>query len=234
MPRNSRRDFPGLFHHIMSQGINKEYIFDNDKLKKMYIDLIKEKSEKNNVKIMAYCIMDNHVHMLINVDKIEEMCKFMQQINTAYAKFYNKEFDRVGYVFRNRYLSKAILDEGQLKRCIVYIHKNPVEAKIVEHERDYIFSSFNEYIKDDNKSKIICPDVEKILFGDIPKETENLIKIVEIRNKARKLGITRILATDRLIKFEPMNLKITLTNDFNNDILIRVMLEINKIENTIV
>ena len=46
MPRNSRRDFPGLFHHIMSQGINKEYIFDNDKLKKMYIDLIKEKSEK--------------------------------------------------------------------------------------------------------------------------------------------------------------------------------------------
>ena len=71
-------------------------------------------------------------------------------------------------------------------------------------------------------------------FGDIPKETENLIKIVEIRNKARKLGITRILATDRLIKFEPMNLKITLTNDFNNDILIRVMLEINKIENTIV
>ncbi len=80
----------------------------------MYIDLIKEKSEKNNVKIMAYCIMDNHVHMLINVDKIEEMCKFMQQINTD-AKFYNKQFDRVGYVFRNRYLSKAILDEGQLK-----------------------------------------------------------------------------------------------------------------------
>ena len=66
------------------------------------------------------------------------------------------------------------------------------------------------------------------------KETEKLIKIVEIRNKARKLGITRILATDKLIKFEPMNLKITLTNEFNNDILIRVMLEINKLENTIV
>ena len=65
------------------------------------------------------------------------------------------------------------------------------------------------------------------------KETENLIKIVEIRNKARKLGITRILATDRLIKFEPMNLKIALTNSSNNDILIRVQLEISKLENTI-
>ena len=70
-------------------------------------------------------------------------------------------------------------------------------------------------------------------FGDIPKETENLIKIVEIRNKARKLGITRILATDRLIKIEPMNLKIALTNSSNNDILIRVQLEISKLENTI-
>ena len=65
------------------------------------------------------------------------------------------------------------------------------------------------------------------------KETENLIKIVEIRNKARSLGITRILATNTMIKFEPMNLKIALTNDFNNDILIRVMLEITKMENTI-
>ena len=70
-------------------------------------------------------------------------------------------------------------------------------------------------------------------YGDIPKETENLIKIVEIRNKARKLGITRILATDKMIKFEPMNLKIALTNSSNNDILIRVQLEISKLESTI-
>ena len=58
-------------------------------------------------------------------------------------------------------------------------------------------------------------------FGDIRKETENLIKIVEIRNKARSLGITRILATKSMIKFEPMNYKIALTNDFNNDIPIK-------------
>ena len=70
-------------------------------------------------------------------------------------------------------------------------------------------------------------------FGDIPKETENLIKIVEIRNKARKLGITRIFANDKMIKFEPMNLKFSLTNSVNNDILIRVQLEISKLENTI-
>lgn len=68
-------------------------------------------------------------------------------------------------------------------------------------------------------------------YGDIPKETENLIKIVEIRNIARKLGITRIIANKNMIKFDPINLKIRLTNISNNDILIRVQLEISKLKN---
>lgn len=167
MARNSRKDFPGLFHHIMSQGINKEYIFNNDNLKNTYKCIIKEKSQKNNVKIVAYCIMDNHVHMLINIEKVEDMCKFMQQVNTTYAKFYNKSYNRVGYVFRNRYLSKSILDKKQLKKCIVYIHRNPVVAKIVEKEDKYDFSSYNEYLQE--KNKIICSDSSKILFGEISK-----------------------------------------------------------------
>lgn len=65
-------------------------------------------------------------------------------------------------------------------------------------------------------------------YGDLPKETENLIKIVEIRNEARKLGITRILANKNFIKFEPVSYNIRLTNMTNNDILIRVQLEISK------
>lgn len=170
MPRNSRKDFPGLFHHIMSQGINKEYIFNDDNLKRKYINIISEKLQKNNVNIISYCIMDNHVHMLINVQKIEHMCKFMQQVNTSYAKFYNKFYNRVGYVFRNRYLSKSILDERQFKKCIVYIHKNPVVAEIVKREEDYIFSSYNEYLQGTNTFSILSPNASQMLFGDVSRE----------------------------------------------------------------
>ena len=167
MPRNSRKNLPGLFHHIMSQGINKEYIFNNDNLKERYIDILKDKMKKNNVNILAYCIMDNHVHLLVNIQKIEDMCKFMHQVNTTYAKFYNKVYNRVGYVFRNRYLAKSILDEIQLKRCVVYIHRNPVVAEMVKKESEYKFSSYNEYLKDINEEKLIYSNSSKILFGEL-------------------------------------------------------------------
>lgn len=169
MPRNSRRNSLGQFHHIMSQGINKEYIFNNENLKQKYKKIINDKSKQNNVKIYGYCIMDNHVHLLIYVEIIEDMCKFMQQVNTTYAKMYNRMYNRVGYVFRNRYLSKPILDEEQLKRCIVYIHKNPVVAKMVKKEREYKFSSYNEYLSN-MEDEIISLDSKKIIFGNIKEK----------------------------------------------------------------
>ena len=152
---------------------------------------------------------------------------------------------KVGYELYVALLEKAIREEKEGKDAT---SKEDVskEVKIDINVSAYISDLYikdpiqkidmYQKISDIKNEEDSMEVVDELLdrFGDIPKETENLIKIVEIRNKARKLGITRILATDRLIKFEPMNLKITLTNYFNNDILIRVMLEINKIENTIV
>jgi len=151
---------------------------------------------------------------------------------------------KVGYELYLALLEKAIREEKEGKDTTVKEDLSK-EVKIDINVSAYISDM---YIKDpiqkiDMYQKISdikteeesMEVVDELLdrFGDIPKETENLIKIVEIRNKARKLGINRILATDKLIKFEPMNLKIALTNDFNNDILIRVQLEIKKLENTI-
>ena len=151
---------------------------------------------------------------------------------------------KVGYELYLALLEKAIREEKEGKDAVAK------EEVYKEVKMDINVSAYisDMYIKDpiqkiDMYQKISdikneeesMEVVDELLdrFGDIPKETENLIKIVEIRNKARKLGITRILATEKMIKFEPMNLKITLTNDFNNDILIRVQLEISKLENTI-
>ena len=152
---------------------------------------------------------------------------------------------KVGYELYVALLEKAIREEKEGKDAT---SKEDVskEVKIDINVSAYISDLYikdpiqkidmYQKISDIKNEEDSMEVVDELLdrFGDIPKETENLIKIVEIRNKARKLGITRILATDKLIKFEPMNLKITLTNDFYNDILIRVMLEINKLENTIV
>lgn len=186
MPRNSRKNLPGLFHHIMSQGINKEYIFNDEKLKEKYKEILTEKMKQNNISIIAYCIMDNHVHLLIKVQNVQDMCRFMQQVNTTYAKFYNRVKHRVGFVFRNRYLSKAIQDENQLNKCIVYIHKNPVVAKMVEKESQYKFSSYNEYIKYAGKnSETTYKDNELTEFDNFEEKEE--VDFQKILNKYKNL-----------------------------------------------
>lgn len=179
MPRNSRKNLPGQYYHIMSQGINKEYIFDKDEFKKKYIKIMYDKINEKNIEIIAYCAMDNHVHVLMKVEKAEEMCKFMQQVNTTYAKFYNKVNNRVGYVFRNRYLAKIILDENQLKKCIVYIHRNPVVAKLVEKEYEYKFSSYNQ-LQEQYKIDYKYKDNELTEFDDFEEKVEiNLSELLE-------------------------------------------------------
>lgn len=148
MPRISRNAITSKYIHVITQGIKKEYIFQKNKYKQEYIKLLNQIVEEFvSTKILAYCIMDNHAHLLIYTDKIEELSKIMSRINTSYAIFYNKNTNRVGYVFRNRYYTQQILDEKHLFNTLVYIHKNPVKAKIVEKENNYKYSSYNSYAK---------------------------------------------------------------------------------------
>lgn len=165
MPRNSRNNMTGTVFHVMCQGINKEYIFSDDYLKYQYKKIIKSKSKENNIEIFAYCIMDNHVHLLLKTENINQMSTFMKQVNTTYGMFYNKVKNRVGYVFRNRYLSKSIKTYNQLQRCIAYIHKNPVVANMVKYEYEYKYSSYSEYLKPITDKSIICANTREFVFG---------------------------------------------------------------------
>lgn len=103
MPRIARKNSISQFYHVIVQGINKEYIFKNSQYINKYKEIIVKKLEKSDITILSYCIMNNHAHFLIYSEKIENLSKFMQKINTSYSKFYNKENNRVGYVFRDRY-----------------------------------------------------------------------------------------------------------------------------------
>ena len=162
MPRKSRTNLHSKFQHVIVQGINKEYIFNSEKYILYYKKLILEKIKASNLSILAYCIMNNHAHFLIYCEKIEYLSKFMQKLNTSYSRFYNKENKRVGYVFRDRYLSQEILDYKQLYTCLKYIHNNPVKANMVKNISDYKYSSYKEFL---GKKQIITDESLKLLFG---------------------------------------------------------------------
>ena len=134
------------FFHVITQGIEKSYIFEKAEDIKYYVKIMYKIKEEHNINIIAYCIMNNHTHMLAETKSIEQLSKYMQRINTTYGKYYNKKYSRVGYVFRDRYFVQTILNEKQLFNCIAYIHKNPINAGIVKLLSSYNYSSYNEYI----------------------------------------------------------------------------------------
>ena len=166
MPRTARKNIQSNFIHIITQGIKKEFIFYQDKYKNEYILLLKKYiSESNNSKLISYSIMSNHAHILIYTETIEEVSTVMRKINTAYAGYYNKNEDRVGYVFANRYYSQPIMNESHLFTCIQYIHQNPVKAGLVNLPSEYKFSSFRDFYE--NK---LDKNIAKLIFG-----TENYL-----------------------------------------------------------
>lgn len=179
MPRIARNKYKASFFHVIVQGINKEYIFEKERYIKYYLKLLKEYERQFDLCIIAYCIMNNHAHILLSINKIEDMSKFMQKVNTMYAHYYNYiNKNRVGYVYRGRFISEPILDRRYLIKCINYIHQNPVKALMVERAEDYEYSSYNEYL--DNKN--ICKS-ERINILERVLETQNYKQILMLNNK---------------------------------------------------
>ena len=168
MPRISRSEYKTSFFHVITQGINKQYIFEQNEYKKKYQFLLSRYLQKYNVNLLSYCVMSNHSHMLIYSEDLEQMSKYMHDVNTTYSKFYNESENRVEVVFRSRYKSEPIYDYKYLYNCVAYIHNNPVKAKMVDVPEKYEFSSYNSYINGTVSKKNI-----EILF----ESTHNYINL---------------------------------------------------------
>ena len=162
MPRIARKNLGTSFIHVMVQGVNKEYIFNNKEYIEKYLILINKYKEEHEFELLAYCIMNNHAHFLIFTEDINDFGKFMHRVNLLFAQKYNKEKNRSGVLFRNRYQTEPIYDLKYLINCIKYIHNNPVKAKMVEKCEDYQYSSYKDYINNDGVTK--CKIMQEI-FG---------------------------------------------------------------------
>ena len=121
MSRIARNQIKTSFFHNMTQGINKEYIFEENRCKKKYMELLQKEANEFNIDLIAFTIMDNHSHVLLYTENVKNMSLFMKNINGKFAMYYNYINKRVGVVFRNRYKSQPILSERQLINCSQYI-----------------------------------------------------------------------------------------------------------------
>ena len=143
MPRNNRRYGRERLYHIMLRGINKSVIFNDDNDRRKFLKILKDTKDKYDYKLYAYCLMNNHIHMLI-FDFHNKLSQIMQSITISYATYFNKKYERVGHLFQNRFKSKCVENDIYFKSLIRYIHQNPEKAGICKTD-NYKWSSYREY-----------------------------------------------------------------------------------------
>lgn len=138
---------PGCTYHITARGNHKDDIFKDKSDFDMYLILIKEclkYYEEYNYEIICYCLMSNHVHLLIRANN-KETAYLIRRLHSMYTKYFNNKYDFVGHLYQDRYSSKLIKDDIQLLQTSRYIHLNPVRAKIVNFPQEYVYSSYSMY-----------------------------------------------------------------------------------------
>lgn len=161
MPRQSREKGEHGIYHIIQRGNERKNIFISDYDKQKFLDILAKMKEKYNYTIYGFCIMDNHVHLLIN-DNGNDISKLMKSINISYAYYFNKVHKRVGHVFQDRFKSELIKDENYLLQVSKYIHLNPVKAFVVKTAEDYKWSSYRCYLEESEEQKELV-NVDKLL-----------------------------------------------------------------------
>jgi putative transposase len=145
MPRKIRICFQNFIHHIMFRGVNGDNIFFDDRDRVRFCLLLQEASESHGFVIHGFCLMTNHVHLLLEPLR-NSLEKGIHAFSFRYAQFFNRRHKRRGYLFQGRYKSILVEDGDYIKRVIRYIHLNPVEANIVQMPENYRWSSYRGYI----------------------------------------------------------------------------------------
>ncbi|MST49849.1 transposase [Mobiluncus porci] len=167
MARRKRRRGESSIYHVYARGHGKQYLFTEDKDRYYFLKLLRESKATNEVEVLAYCLMDNHFHLMIR-DKKFLVSKFMKQIEENFAHYFNKKNDCVGYVFQGRFKSKPVDTEGYLYEVFPYILRNPEDANIARHDQ-YRWSSYGEYVSSahipDSPSDVTDTDFMLKIYG---------------------------------------------------------------------
>lgn len=171
MSRPLRIEYPDAWYHVMNRGANRLKTFKESEDYDMFLRVIEEACTLFNVSLSAYCLMNNHYHLLIRTPE-GNISRFMRHVNGVYTQRFNRKYKRDGSLFRGRFKAILIQADEYLTQVVKYIHNNPVKARVVNAREKYKWSSHLAYLK-----------------GKSPKEWLELMPVLSLFSLKRKLAI---------------------------------------------
>lgn len=173
MSRPHRISLENFIYHIINRGNNGQVVFyDEDDFSK-YLGLLKRYKEKFIFKIYAYCLMSNHVHLLIRPTQPKTLSKIMQSLTTAHTKLHHYKYKTSGHLWQGRFKNPIVQEDNYLLECIKYIEFNPVRANIVQNPLHYKWSSCHFHTGADSNNELLDLDPVFINLGNTMQERYN-------------------------------------------------------------
>lgn len=154
MPRHARIVIPGAAHHITQRGNNRQTVFRDDQDRELYVRLLRHRSRRHGVEILAWCLMTNHVHLVLVPQDARGLSKVVGETHWIHAQAFNKRHARVGHLWHGRYFSTP-MDELHTLRCMLYVERNPVRAGLVQRSEDHLWSSARAHVKGDDARRMV-------------------------------------------------------------------------------
>jgi len=147
MSRIARKKSAAGHYHIVFRGINRQTIFHDDEDRTVFLNRLKLVRAENGYELIAFCIMNNHVHLLVRETGVE-IGHIVRRVLSSFVFWYNGKYERVGHLFQDRFKSEPINSDAHLLRCVRYILQNPVKAKTCATVWDFPWSNAQLFLEE--------------------------------------------------------------------------------------
>ncbi len=178
MPRKPRIEISGGLYHVIARGNNRRKIFRSHDDYIKFTATLESQKAKLPFFLYAYCLMPNHVHLLIEMQD-DPLSQIMQRVLTTYSQYHNRRYKKIGHLFEGRYKSILCQTDRYLGELVRYIHLNPVRARIVKRPEDYQYSGHRAYLGLDKTGLVDTEPVLRHFGGSRKRAVESYIQFVE-------------------------------------------------------
>src|SRR5438270_3851341 len=154
MPRRARCVLPGIPYHVTQRGVDGQATFSIDEDRYTYLRLLRENLSEAEVRVWAWCLMSNHVHLVLLPGREHSLSLLLRRVHGRYAQYYNTRWGRTGHLWQSRFFG-CVLASDHLWTALAYVERNPVRAAMVQEAAQYPWSSASAHVLQKDASGIL-------------------------------------------------------------------------------